>query len=187
MLASQLVATLTAAGRTVGSRVLFPVLAETIRSSPEHLRRRLRSVRAFWVVPTASALVVLAVYGDRVIQFMYPAAFQDAGWMLRILAAGSIAAVLNQSMGIVLPARGEFRTITILMIAQVPVLFAGMLIGHWTYGVVGLVTGCATVELVMLPVYWAVMARRRLWQPGFELLVLGCGAVLIAGGVLLRG
>ncbi len=173
-------------GRTVGSRVLFPILAETIREAPERLYARLRTARSLWIVPTTVALVVLAVWGDWLIKLLYPIKYQEAGWMLRVLAAGSIPAVVNQASGVLWPSLGEFRIITVLMVLQLPLLFAAMLLGHAMYGVVGFVVGVASVELLFYPVQALLIARRKLWQPELDVPVVLLSGVIIALGAFLR-
>jgi O-antigen/teichoic acid export membrane protein len=173
-------------GRTVGSRVLFPILAETVRETPDRLYQRLRTARSLWIVPTAVVLVVLAIWGDWVIHLLYPTKYQEAGWMLRVLAAGSIPAVINQASGVLWPSLGEFRTITVLMVIQLPLLFAAMLLGHAMYGVVGFVVGLASVELIFYPVQSYLIARRKLWQPEIDVPVVLVSGAMIALGVFLR-
>jgi O-antigen/teichoic acid export membrane protein len=160
------------AGRTISSRVLFPMLSETIREDPHLFYGRLRKVRMMWVVPTAVALVALAIGGEIVVRFLYPQEFHEAGWMLRILAAGSIAALLNQSSGVIWPSLGEFRMITLLMIVQISVLFPAMIAGHSLYGIVGFVGGVALVELLVYPVQAFLARRRDLWQPEVDIPVM---------------
>jgi O-antigen/teichoic acid export membrane protein len=125
-----------------------------------------------WVVPTAVALVALAIGGELVVRFLYPQEFHEAGWMLRILAAGSIAALLNQSSGVIWPSLGEFRMITLLMIVQISVLFPAMIAGHSLYGIVGFVGGVALVELLVYPVQAFLARRRDLWQPEVDIPVM---------------
>jgi O-antigen/teichoic acid export membrane protein len=173
------------AGRTVSSRVLFPMLAETIREDRHLLYSRLRRVRVMWVVPTAAALVALAVGGDIVVKLLYPEEFHAAGWMLRILTAGSIAAVLNQSSGVIWPSLGEFRMITLLMIVQMSILFPAMIAGYSLYGIVGFVGGVALVELLVYPVQALLARRRELWQPEVDIPVMFICYSLIGLGVWL--
>ncbi|HEY2899544.1 MAG TPA: oligosaccharide flippase family protein, partial [Polyangia bacterium] len=89
-IAFQIVSAVTGLGRALGSRVLFPILAETARQSRDKLYPRLRQGRALWILPTVAALLVLAIWGDVAIRLLYKADYQAAGWMLRVLAAGSI-------------------------------------------------------------------------------------------------
>jgi len=131
--------------------------------------------------------VGLAIAGDLVIHFLYRADYWDAGWMMRILAAGGILATINQATGVVWPSLGEFKTITVLMMIQMPLLIAGMYIGGTYFGVVGFVVGATFVELPMFPIQSFLARRRhRLWQPEVDLPVVAVCAALIALGAWLR-
>ena len=169
-------------GQTIGRKVLFPMLSETIREHPERLAPRLRKVRILWLVPTAAVLVLLAVGGEVVVRILYPQQFWAAGWMLRILAAGAIFAVINQSYTMVWLALGEFRINTFLMIFQLPALLGAMFAGYALYGLPGFVLGVAAVELIVLPVQAVMISRRRLWQPQLDLPLIAASGALIALG-----
>jgi len=163
-IATMIVISVTHIGRTVGTRVLFPVLAETARTSPNLLQRRLLRARLAWVVPTTLALWILSASGDLLIRLLYTPSFHAAGWMLRVLAMGATVAVLNQSSSILWPALGEFRTVTVLTAVQLIALLAALLVGHQIAGATGFVVGCAAAELLIYPVHAVFLARRGHWQ-----------------------
>ncbi|MGC4070151.1 MAG: oligosaccharide flippase family protein [Polyangiaceae bacterium] len=167
-------------GRSVGSRVLFPVLAETVRDTPEKMYTRLRKARFVWIISTTLGFLGFVVAGDGLIRVLYRHDYHDAGWMLSILSIGGIAGVVNQAAGIVWPSIGEFRTITILMLLQISLMWAAMLLGTTFFGVVGFVAGCASVEFLMYPVQAMLLARRKLWQPEIDLPVLAVAFIASA-------
>jgi len=169
-------------GQTLGRRVLFPMLSETLREDPDRLGPRLRKVRILWVVPTAAVLVTLAVAGQLVIRILYPPQFYAAGWMLRVLSAGAIFAILNQSNTMLWLALGEFRINTILNFVQIPVLLGAMFGGYALHGLPGFVVGVAAVEALVYPIQAVLVYRRRLWQPQLDLPVVAASAAMIALG-----
>lgn len=179
--------TVQSVGRTIGSKILFPVLTETLREAPDRLYARFRKIRLAWALPTVAVFVVLAVWGDYLIRFLYKPVYWEAGWMLRLLAAGSVAAVINQCSGIVWPAMGEFKLITILMLIQIPILFGAMLLGHHLAGLRGLVAGVAVVEVFIYPVLSLFQRRLKVWQPEVDLPLFAGAGGLIALGFWLRG
>lgn len=166
--------------RSISSRVFFPLLSETLHEAPSLLYSRLRKTRLAWTIPTVAALLALTLAGEPVVRLLYPEKFHEAGWMVSVLAAGSVAAVLNQATGIVWSALGEFRMIAILMVVQIVVLFTAMIAGHTLGGTRGLVAGVALVELVVYPVQSILVRRRGLWQPEVDLPVLAA-ATVVAG------
>jgi len=186
-IAFQMVMAVTGAGRAIGGRVIFPILAETARLSREMLYVRLRRARLVWLIPTVGVLLLLAIWGDVVIRVLYKSTYRDAGWMLRILAAGAIAAVLNQTTGIVWPSLSDFKIIALFMAVQVPVLVVAMYFGRHWYGTPGLVVGAASAELLMWPFEsFLVSKRHKLWQPEIDLPCLAISAAVVAIGAYLR-
>lgn len=185
-IAFQIVLAVLGVGRAVSGRVLFPVLSETIRDNPELFYQRLRRARMLWIVPTAVGLLLLFVAGEKLIQIIYKPAYHDAGWMLRILAAGSVVGVVNQSAGVIWPALGEFRTNVVIMATQIALSLVAMFAGYALGGTVGFVIGVASVELLIYPVQSFIVHRRKVWQPEVDLPVLAMAGLVILGGVLLR-
>lgn len=185
-IALQIVLAVLGVGRAVSGRVFFPVLAETLRDRPELLYKRLRRARLLWIAPTVAGLLVLYLAGDKLIRLIYKPSYHDAGWMLRILAAGSVVAVLNQAAGVIWPTLGEFRTNVVIMLAQIALSLAAMFTGYALGGTVGFVVGVATVELLVYPVQTAIVIRRKMWQPEIDLPVLAAGGLVIVLGWVLR-
>ena len=184
-LLSSSVNAITNGGRTAGSRVLFPILAETIRETPDRLYRRLRTARSLWILPTTSHSSS-SRSGGTGSSVAYPTKYQEAGWMLRVLAAGSIPAVINQASGVLWP---SLRRVPHHHGADDPPASAALrrhaARPSHVRGV-GLVVGVASVELIFYPVQAFLIARRRLWQPELDMPVVLVSGVLIALGALLR-
>ncbi len=185
-IAFQIVLAVLGVGRAVSGRVFFPVLSETIRENPELLYKRLRRARLLWIVPTTTGLLLFCLAGDLLIRFIYRSEYHDAGWMLRILAAGAIVGVINHAGAVIWPALGEFRTIVVIMATQIVFSLIAMFAGYAMGGTVGFVVGVACVELLIYPVQSIMIARRKLWQPEVELPVLAGAAAVILLGLLLK-
>jgi O-antigen/teichoic acid export membrane protein len=179
-IAFQIVQGMMGFGSALSGRVLFPILAETLRERPALLRQRLRRARLMWILPTVAGLLVLCFAGGWFVRLVYKPNYYDAGWMLRILAAGSVATVINQSAGVVWPTLGEFRTIVVVMVAQIAISLACMFLGFALYGTVGFVVGVASVGILLYPLQSILIARRKLWQPEVDLPVLALAALIVA-------
>jgi len=103
-----------------------------------------------------------------------------------VLAAGGVVGVLNHAGGVIWPTLGEFRTIVVVMLAQIVLSLVAMFTGYVMGGTVGFVVGVATVELLVYPFQAILIARRKLWQPEVDLPVLAVGGAVVALGWLLR-
>ena len=185
-IANQIVLAGLGVGRAVSARVFFPVLTETLRDRPELLYQRLRRARLMWIVPTTAGLLCLFVCGDWLIRLMYRPNYHAAGWMLRILAAGGVTAVLNNAAGMVWMTLGKFKTIAVITGVQIALSIPCMFVGYSLYGTPGFVVGVACVEFLLYPLQSALIARRKLWQPEVDLPVLAVLAVAVALGVATR-
>jgi len=185
-IATQMVLAGLGVGRAVSARVFFPVLAETLRQSPELLYKRLRRARLMWIAPTTAGLLCLFLGGDWLIRLLYKPDYHAAGWMLRILAAGAVAAVLNNAAGMVWLTLGKFKTMAAITAVQITLSFPCMFIGYHLYGTAGFVVGVACVEFLLYPLQSVMVARRKLWQPEVDLPVLAVLALVVALEVAAR-
>ena len=76
---------------------MFPILSERFRQDEREFRRDLRRVRVFLLVPAVLASAGFALFGDRIIAFLYDPRYHNAGWVLQALVAGQIAALISIS------------------------------------------------------------------------------------------
>jgi O-antigen/teichoic acid export membrane protein len=170
----------------VSAAVMFPVLSETFRRDEREFARDLFRLRVFMIVPAVLASAAFALFGDRIIALLYDARYHEAGWMLRTLAAGQMAALVSISSGPALFAIGESFVNMCLEAVRAALLVAGMAFGGHYFGKVGLVVGIASVGPLLYP-FWAIALRRRnLWRPGLDLAVMIAAYTLLAGGLFLR-
>lgn len=137
---------LPAAIGTLGTAVMFPLLAKAAREAPDRIRQRVEQVRGLVLVPSACAIALLVVFGPDIVRVLYAAPFHDAGWMLRIIAAGSFAMIVSQSYGHALLALGRSDQIVVLLISLLVFMSAGTLIGFAIAGERGFILGLALTE-----------------------------------------
>ncbi|TMA90585.1 MAG: polysaccharide biosynthesis protein [Deltaproteobacteria bacterium] len=170
----------------VAGAVMFPVLAEAFRRSDGTLHRELFRFRAFLLAPALAACVLFAVAGDRIIALLYDPRYQEAGWMLRVLAAGQVAGMVGISSAAALYAVADSFSNMCLEGARAVLLVVGMAVGGHLFGKEGLVIGVAAVGPLVYP-FWIVALRRRgLWQPALDFAALLAVAGAIGAGLLLR-
>jgi O-antigen/teichoic acid export membrane protein len=165
----------------LASAVMFPLLSESFRRDDGSLHKSLLRMRCLVVLPTVLASLSLALFGDRLIHFLYDSRYQDAGLIVRILGAGAVGAAVSASSGPALFAIGNSFLNMVLEGARVTLLIAGMMVGHHFFGARGLVIGVASVGPLIYP-FWAVALRRKgLWQPLLDLpvLLVSYGAIVV--------
>ncbi|MFN0131197.1 MAG: oligosaccharide flippase family protein [Phycisphaerales bacterium] len=176
---------LPAALGSLGTAVMFPVLARVVRESPERVRQRVEAVRALVLVPSACAIAVLVVFGPEIVGVLYAPAYHDAGWMLQIIAAGSFAMIIAQSYGHALLALGRSDQIVVLLVSLLVFMTAGTLIGYAVAGERGFVIGLALTEWLNYGfVVWRAR-RHGVYTPRVDAIV-GAIAVVAIGVAAIR-
>jgi O-antigen/teichoic acid export membrane protein len=166
----------------VNDRVLFPSYSELVRERPERLYPVLRRSRIVMNSMNLAISMVFVVFGKQIIQILYPKpAYADAGWMLQILALGSLLTILGYSYMNVLPAQGRTFLMCFLMSIQVGIQFATIFIGNYLGGAYGSIIGIAAVGWVFYPVQAICFIRLKLWQPevDFPFIMASCGAAAL--------
>ena len=169
-------------GADQAMRVGIPLLAEVHRGDQSRLYASLRRMRLSIVWPIGLGLCVLSAIGSWLVHFLYDPRYHEAGWMLRILAAGYVVFVLNVSAEVVWVTLADGKRMVQVNAARVVGKLTATLTGYWWNGEVGLVVGVALSDLLIYPLLSWWLWRRKLWQPEVDLPFLAvCSAVLAAG------
>ncbi|MBM3288881.1 MAG: hypothetical protein FJY92_01895 [Candidatus Hydrogenedentes bacterium] len=179
---------------TIASRVLFPVYARVAEDAPGSLRAQTLRMRGALIALTVPPACVLAIWGREIVQLLYRRPeYYDAGWMLQIVAVGTVGAVVTSTIGPVLLARGDSYRFMIVQVSRATIMCVTMIacgaIGGWT-GIekgtqIGLIVGVALPEYIVYPVLvWAVRPY-GVWLPKLDFAAVAAAGVVIAIGLSL--
>jgi O-antigen/teichoic acid export membrane protein len=160
---------------------VLPALSEVTRSKPQELKAAIYRVRRpldiVCVVP-AGALFVL---GEAIIRILYDARYQEAGWMLRVVAL-TLAMTQYNVFDQCLIALGKMRLLSALNLVRLVGLYAMIPLFYWQWGVKGAIFGVPASALLNVIVQLCVQARLHLLDIKRELLVVPLfGAGVLAG------
>jgi len=167
------------------NRVLFPSYAEVFRQSPQRVYALLRRSRLIMIAGSWAASLVFLIWGQSLVQWLYDPRYADAGWMLQVIACGSLVSVLSGTYNGVLLAEGKSRLVTLLLAIQIGVQFTGMAVGFHLGGQAGVVVGIVVGRWVMYPCRSVVFARMGLWQPEVDLPFIALATAIV--GLVLYG
>jgi O-antigen/teichoic acid export membrane protein len=191
---------------SLGGAVLFPLFSRVARENPSMLRAQVGRVRRTLLLPTMAGLAVLILLGNWIVWILYDDRYQNAGWVLQVLAAGAPALLISATYGNAMLALGRSREIVIILIPQICFLLAGSLAGHaiaphlWGNGALavfagpapdwaplaGLVVGFALTEWLNYPIVLWRAFKNGVANPGLDLLILAIVAGTSALAILLR-
>ncbi|MBX9627202.1 MAG: oligosaccharide flippase family protein [Gemmataceae bacterium] len=172
----------------LANRVFFPLYAQLCGDRPGEveakLRRLRRAVLAAALLPVSAAVVA----APWVVDLLYPAEYREAGWMLRVLAAGTVVPIIEATLSPIVLARGDSFRHMVLTGVRAAAAVGGMFVGGAAGGVPGLVVGYAAAPVLAYPVAVAVAYRRYgVWTPGLDLAAVAGAAGLTAVGLLVVG
>jgi O-antigen/teichoic acid export membrane protein len=170
----------------LGSRVLFPAMAELVRGRDSALSLRIMRMRRPIVLAAVAGLLVLAVAGDVFVHLVYPGAFRDAGWMLRLLAVAAIPQAVIASSWYGFFALGRSAVPMLLQLSRLLLKVLAMYCGWSCAGMHGVVVGIVAAEMLHYPIVAVALHRHGILQLRLDLPVLAGAAVVAALGFWLR-
>lgn len=164
--------------QVLGHRVLFSSYSELVRDRPERLRPVLRQARLVLNGINLLACLFFIFLGKPLINFLYDSRYADAGWMLQILAVGTMVTVLGYTYLDVLMAQGRTAFLPLLHGIQVGIQLMSVFGGYYFGGEFGAIVGIAAGGWFLYPIQAFIFARLHLWQPEIDLPILGIASVM---------
>ncbi len=149
----------------VSSKVLFPAYSEVARERPENLNSVAARSRLFVIIPGWLVALFFVFRGDHFMQLLYDHRYAESGYLLQMLAMGTLVGVIGGSYSGLLWAKGLVRTSTGILVVQVAVQLLGMIAGYHFYGERGVILSVAAAGWLLYPVQAYVHAKIGLWQP----------------------
>lgn len=187
-IAFTLVHTLLTAAQRLSGNVLFPVYAELARHGSDTLRSRMSRIRLGMMAVFLPPLCGLVIAGDGLVTLLYDARYSDAGWIVRVLAAGALTRVVTVSGERAILAHGDSFRHMMLQVGRAGLFLLGMALGAWWGGTTGLIVGSAVAHLVAYVPYAIAVRPFGTWTPLLDLLVLaGAGLVCALGSAWSAG
>jgi O-antigen/teichoic acid export membrane protein len=161
--------------------IAYPALSEVFRERPQALSSVLQRFQWGYDAFMTFLVATLIAAGPAVVAVIYDPRYRDAGWMLSILAAGSIGLryqIVEQSYQAV----GTPKYLTLANCLRLVALVAGVLLGQRFWGLHGALAGVALAQFAAWPVAIWFKARHSAltWRaealfPPALVLGLACG------------
>jgi len=157
----------------LSTRVLHPYFRESLNKNSDFTqihKTRLRLNSAYTAI-----CIGLALIGDKLVIFLYDDRYNDAGWMLQVLAVGQIGRVFTGTLRPFLTACGDSFSQMITSAASAIVLVVFIVLGGWLGEAPGVIIAYAISGIVMHPIM-IVFAYKH----GYNCMREDMGIVLIA-------
>ncbi len=173
--------------RRLAHMVLFPLYARLSDHGDGALRKEMLLIRSVLMALTLPPLWVLAVFGSDIVRMLYTEEYAAAGWILQLLAMGTIAKSMAVTLSPVLLSMGDSFRNMLLMITRTVFMFGGMWLGYSLAGTTGVIIGVAAASTLNYPVLAFFTKKYGVWMPWLDIGALTASALFIGGGLLLMG
>jgi len=161
---------------------LFPVFSRIALISPRQLFESLeRSLKFLYVLGTPLA-ILLFCHAERIVALFFGQAYQEAAFLLRLLAPAVLLLLPTSIYGYTFTALGRQRLYTICVALSLATNLVVDLLLIPFYGPIGAALGTLAAEGVLFGSGLIMLSRlggglagvRLLWRPAVAGLVLGC-------------
>jgi len=167
---------------TLANRVLFPLYSRLVAEGGMGLRDRVHTISCVLYSTILPGLWILMLFAQHIVDFLYPADYHDAGWILRLFAATAAVDTVTSSVGPVLLANGNSLGVLKINVGRVIGLLVLCIICGSIGGVTGLIVAFAAVPLLTYPVIAWLSWKSDTWFPLLDSLALGASMLVLAIG-----
>ena len=165
----------------------YPAFSEVFRERAHDLSRTIGKFLMVYDALIVSAAGLLIVAGPAFVHVLYDQRYQQAGWILSVLAIAPIA-MRSQMVEQAYQATGRPELVTLANFIRLVALVAGIWFGHEFWGFTGIVYGVALSPFAAWPLAVAFLVRRKwfTWR-GNLVLVPALLAGMAVGWLIERG
>jgi len=166
----------------ISYKLLLPIYSYLIRNNSKEMIDRIVRIRRTLLTFTLPIICLLIVFGRNIVSLFYDSRYHEAGWMLEILSAGSLVAVINSSMSPILLASGNSFRFFLISLAKTIAFFVGIYVGWKSGGVMGLITGITVANFLFYPILVSRIYSYGIWSPRLDLIGLVGSAIFVLLG-----
>jgi O-antigen/teichoic acid export membrane protein len=165
----------------VSSRVLLPAFARLKHEPLPHLRSKILRLRSAMLIAFVPALLMLAIFGQQVMELLFDERYRSGGWILQLYSACAIPIIVTGVSQFAL-AKGNSALVMWMSALRLVFYVGASMLGWWLAGANGIVVGIAVHSFLT---YLAELAVQRHY--GIQILWLDALAFAAAAAVLALG
>ncbi len=150
--------------RLLLNKIGFPWLSKAHRDDSV-TKSHLYHLRVKILIPFILIQVILYFISVPLIHTLYKPDYWDAGWMLKWLSIGFIAAMINQTYAIVWFVTGETMKQAFLLVGHITLFVTLLITGYHLGHEKGVIIAISLLEIFFYPIQSYFIAKRGLWQP----------------------
>jgi len=160
--------------------IFFPIYSKLSGLSSEQLRPNIMKARLAVCGLLLPPLLILMLYGNNIIMFLYDERYWEAGWMIQILSVGYAISV-GTNIGPFYLAQGNSKLFLIIVLIKAFLMASCMIIGGYLYGTTGVILGIVVSNFVFYVFSSAIYSHFNLWLWRLDVFVIAiifCAAAI---------
>lgn len=164
----------------VNQEVMTPLYAKIFRENEMSVKAQVKKTRIVLLTLTLPMIWLMIVFAPSLIELLYDRRYFEAGWMLQILAIGSIGAAITTTSGNALLSFSDSFGYMVFQISGGVLLVVCMLVGGSQLGVIGIIAGVAVAKFASYPVMAMLLRRHSIWLPEVDACAV-IGSLIVIG------
>ncbi|MDB9952945.1 oligosaccharide flippase family protein [Porticoccaceae bacterium] len=166
----------------INGQVMTPIYSMAFRENPSSAIDKIRKARISLLALALPMIWVLVMGSQYIIDLLYDPRYAGAGWMLQILAIGTIAAAITASSANALLVVGDSFGFMLFQLVRGLLLIICMSIGGSQFGIVGLIAGISVSKFVCYPALVVLLRKHSIWLPAIDCFAVGLSVVVLVIG-----
>lgn len=155
---------------TMTQKVLVPVYSHVSKTTMQDLLRHTFRLRSGLMAFSLPAMFVFIIWGQSIINFLYPENYHSAGWMLQVLAVFGCFKIVTLTISPILFAVGDSYRAMLIILATAVLLILCMYTGGYYYGTRGVIWAIPACELISYPLLILTVKKYNVWLPWLDLI-----------------
>jgi O-antigen/teichoic acid export membrane protein len=153
-------------------KLLLPVYTELRREASGRIAKQVFKVELLLFIVCAPIILLLAIFGEVFIAFLYDDRYFGAGWMLQVMVVGTIFSTYNETLLAMVIAQTHSFKASVFQFFRVCMTITSLMIGGYFAGVVGLIYAIAIAPALFYLVLVSNMSKYNI-SPKVELFSIG--------------
>lgn len=164
----------------LNQKIFFPIYSQLKDLDAEQLRPKVKKARVAICWLLLPPLLILILFGNQIVMYLYDQRYWQAGWMIQVLSMGYAISV-GTNIGPFYLAQGNSKLFLIVIAVKALLMAIFMVLGGHFFGVKGVIWGIATANIAFYLFSSSLYSYFGLWLWRFDIAIIAI--IAFAAGI----
>lgn len=164
---------------SLNHKLLLPVYAELDQVRNSEFAKQGKKIKLALFSIYAPVILILSLFGVFIVDFLYDSRYYEAGWMLQVMALGTLFSLNIDTLLTLVLSKAESFNYMVLLACKALILFSTMTLGGYFYDLIGLIYGIAIAPALFYPIVAIFMRRYGIYTMKMDYLLIGCILLIV--------